>query len=173
MLSLNSSTPFVPSQRWITERGAAVEEGTTSHKAKERRNFKTCSRWSQGGYVSRFLFPCIYWWMCITFAHYTVNLLVVDNILYMYLTTTRCFLMVFEKELFHHRALSVRGWSVLHSLLMDAKTGNPLILSISCRRLFFSPLKGLHFCVKAHRKLRGWKLLSGRRSCTSNPLCVC
>ncbi len=56
-ICLNSSTPFVPLQRWITERGPAVEEGTTGHKAKERRNFKTCSRWSQGGYVSRFYSP--------------------------------------------------------------------------------------------------------------------
>lgn len=89
----------------------------------------------------------------------------------MYGTTIKCILRMFEKQFSHYRSLSVKKVSKrvvhVHSLLMDTKISNPLILSVSCRRLFFSP-EGLHFCFKAHRKSRGYKLLSGRHSCTSN-----
>lgn len=99
-----------------------------------------------------------------------------QEIMYYKCASTRCILGMFEKEPLSTElwvlTKSLRGWSLVHSLLIDTKTSNPLILSISYRRLLFPP-EGLHFCVKAHWKLRGCRWLSGRHGCTSSLLCVC
>lgn len=60
-----------------------------------------------------------------------------------------------------------------HSLLMDTKTGNPLILTISCRRCLFLYPKGLYFCVKACGKLRGHQIAEWPSQLNIKPLCIC
>lgn len=86
------------------------------------------------------------------------------------------------KELWHDTAPSVNTKSQrvvhVHSPLIDTERSNPLISPISCRRLFFSPLRPPHsprvriFCVGAHRKF-AWAHIVEPLSHIKPPLCVC